>query len=352
MDAARMVTLLVATVGTVAAVLYGLALFRGALAWVGVVLGGLWGWTLGGLILGSSAGALGGAVIGAALLAAMASTAEGAVAVLLGAFGFWMLALGGASAAGASGHTLAFAGLAGGLAGAAMVIWLHDFVVAVAVAVWGAGFLRLGDGVGIALPTALPTDAWFHAPELLVASQFGALLQDGPMRALVLVGFVGVAVLLQRMDALEGRGQSGKLGPTRLRRLGLLCAGASLLPLLAPALVEAGGARFATWLHIPWHSLGLNVATWPAGALLCWLLAGWARRSGLPARAAAALLCGAAMLLFGVLVQHLADGVPLEPLLQDLMNPTGPLDPDVLAAGTFAAVVLAWPLSPRRPRGI
>ena len=350
MDAAHILLSLAATAGTVAAVLFGLWFFRAALAWVGVVFGGLWGWTLGGMALGTATGALLGAVIGAALLGAMASTAERAMAALVGAFGFWVLALGAGSAAGLGGHPLAFVGLAGGLVGAGLVVWLHDFVVAVAVAVWGTGFLRLSELVQGGIATALPRDAWLNAPEMVVAGQFGQVLGDGPLRGGVLAGFVGLAYALQRLDALEARGESGKLGPSRLRRVGLLCASLSLLPLFAPVLVQVGGARFATWLHVPWHSLGIGVATWPAAALLCWLMAGWSRRSRLPARAAAALICGAGMLLFGVLVQHVADGVPLEPLLKDLMNPSGPLDPDVVGAGVFAALILAWPLSSRRKR--
>ena len=339
---------LLAAAGTLAAVLYGLTLFRGAVAWLGFVLGGLWGWTLGGLAVGGTGAALIGAIVGAALLGVLASSAERVMALLLGGFGFWVLALGLGGAAGLGGTPLAIVGLAGGIIGASLVFWLHDLVVAVAVAVWGTGFLRLDELFGGATLAALPRDAWINAPELLVSGGFGHVPRDGPLRTLVLVGFVGVAWQLQRLDFLEARGKAGKLGPRRLRRIGWLCALLSLLPLLSPAMTAAGGARWAAWLHLPWHSLGLGPTTWPAATLLLWLVAGWARRSAWPARLAASLVSGVALLAFGVLVQHLVDGVPLEPLVQDLLHPSGPQDPDVLGALAFALAMFLSPLAPRR----
>jgi hypothetical protein len=338
------------TLGVVGSVLYGLALFRVGLSWIGVALGGLWGWTLGAMLIGGHAGALGGAVLGAAVLGTLAGSAERAVAVLLGGIGFWVLGLGAGSAAGLGGHPLGFVGLAGALVGGALVIWLHDFVVAIAVAVWGTAFLRLGELAGGGSFAALPGDAWLDAPELVVAGQFGQVLQDGPLRALVLAGFVGVAWMLQRLDAQEARGRLGKLGIARLRRLGWLCAGLSLLPLLAPALAAFGGDRHAPWLHVPRDSLGLEAATWPAATAWVWVLAGWAKRSSLAVRAAASLLAGLGLLGFGVVAQHVSAGVPLAPLLEDALAPSGPLDPDVLGAAAFALLMFVGPLGPRRTR--
>lgn len=342
---------LLATAGAGTAVLHGVRLFRAGIAWFGLIFGGLWGWTLGGMVAGSSGGAVVGALVGAALLSAMATTAERLLASVLGGVGFWLLALGAGSAAGLSGQLLSLLGVAALFAGGALVLYLHDTVVAIAVAVWGTGFLRLGE-IGLRAPTALPRDAWINAPELIVAGSYGRALADPHLRLLVLVGFVGVAYLLRRMEHLEARGAGGKLGPRRLRRLGWLCALLSLLPLASPALVAVGGAKFATWLHTPWHALGLSAATWPAATLVVWLLTGWARRSKAPARVAAALLGGLGLLAFGVLAQHVADGVPLEPLLQDALHPSGPLDPDVLTAAAFAGLLLLGPLSGRRSRGI
>jgi hypothetical protein len=343
---------LLATAGTVAAVLYGLRLFRVGLAWLGVALGGVWGWTLGGMLFGGSTAAAVGALVGAAVLGAMSGAAEKLIAGLLGAFGFWVLALGLASAGGLHGSYLAWAGLAGALIGVGLVMYLHDFVVSIGIAVWGTGFLRLTEFASGGAPKALPNDAWINAPELIVAGSYGRALADGPLRALVLVGFVGVAYLLQRMDSLEARGKTGKLGPERLRRLGLTCVALSLLPLLAPLVAEVGGAKYAAWLHLPWHSLGLGLLTWPAATLLVWLVVGWARKAPLAARIAASLLAGLTLLAFSVGVQHLVDGVPLEPLLKDALNPSGPFDPDVIGAAIFALLVFVGPLAGRRSRGI
>ena len=46
------------------------------------------------------------------------------------------------------------------------------------------------------------------------------------------------------------------------------------------------------------------------------------------------------------------DDPGLEPLLEDVLNPSGPLDPDVIGAAVFALLVFVFPLDPRRTRGI
>ncbi len=336
----------IAGLGAMFSVLWGLVIFRIAVAWTGFALGALWGWMLGATIGGTPQTALIGAVIGALVLGVLAGTAEKLMAALVGGFGGWFITLGICSAFGMHGEMLSFAALAGALNGALFSYLVHDPLVALAIGGWGTGFLRLGESVRGEVTSAMPADAWLRAPELLVEGRLGGTMADPHLRLLILVGFCGTALTLQRWESAEHDGdRHARGGPRTIRRAGLLCFFASLVPLLAPIVGSTNAAKWAAWLHLPAHALGLEAATWPAATLLCWILVGWTRRRPPLLRALAAAVCGVAMLGFGALVQWVTDGVPLRPLLESVMVPSGFADPEWIAAAAFAFVLLIFPLA-------
>lgn len=346
LDPAHALLTLIAGLGTLFSVLWGLVIFRIAVAWTGLVFGALWGSMLGASIGGTAQSALVGAVIGGLVLGVVAGTAEKLMAAMIGGFGAWFVVLGAASALGLSGEWLGMAAFAAGIVGAAGSLLVHDPLVAMAIAASGAGFLRLGESLSGAVTGALPQDVWLRAPELLVEGRLGGALADPDLRLLILVGFCGTALAAQRWEQAEHEGDRHARGAARtLRRGGVLCFALTLLPLLAPVVASTPAAKWAAWLHLPEHALGLSAATWPAATLLCWILAGWSRRRTPVLRVLAAAACGIALLGFGAFVQTLTSGAPLRPLLESVLVPSGPADPDWIAAAVFAFVFLIFPLA-------